>query len=221
MMPSPPTAPLAPDAPRSTLAPGWQTAVSFLIFVHLFAVAVGITSNESPSELESALRNRTGLRAYLETMMMDLSYAFTFTYGPTTGPAGDSQAWLEVELNLPDGTKRTELVPGNFPYLRQRARRYEALARRAVMLVGNPTLESMLPAAIVQQLVTETGATGGTVRCRWRQLPVMPFQVTGEQEHTTYEARILVSDGQVELLKIEAASESAPTAEKKKEGSGQ
>ncbi|HWA99907.1 MAG TPA: hypothetical protein VG713_15520 [Pirellulales bacterium] len=206
---------MAPDAPASTLAPGVQTVVSFLLFVHLFALAVGITSNESPSELETALRNRTGVRAYLEPTMMDLSYAFTFTYGPTTGPGGDTQAWVEVELNLPDGTKRTEIIPGTFPYLRQRARRYESLARRAVTMIGNPTFESMIPAAIVNRLVAETGATGGTVRCGWRQLPVVPFQPTGEQEHTTYQARILVSDGAVELFKIESASESAPTAEKK------
>ena len=90
------------NEPASTLSPQVQTFVSFLIFLHLFALAVGVTSNESPSLLETALRNRTGVRVYLEMMMMDLSYAYAFTFGPSTEPMGDSQSWIEVELTLLD-----------------------------------------------------------------------------------------------------------------------
>jgi hypothetical protein len=46
-------------------------------------------------------------------------------------------------------------------------------------------------------------------------LPTVPFTTTGDQTLTAYEARILASDGNVELLKIESASESAPASEAK------
>lgn len=213
-MQPPASPPQAPVARNSTLSPAVQTAVSFLIFLHLFAVIVGVTSNESASMLETALRNRLGVRAYLETLMMDLSYAFTLTDGPSTLVAGDSQAWIDVALTLPDGTKRTETIPMSDIVSRQRLRRYQGLARQALLPIGNPTLEGLLPYAVASRLVRETGATGGTIYCRWRQLPNLPFQATGDQVRTAYEAKILVSDGQVELLKAEAASESAPAAGK-------
>jgi hypothetical protein len=203
-------------SPTSTLSPGVQTLASFLIFVQLFAIVVGMTSNESPSQLEAALRAQTGLRAYLQLLMMDLSYAFTLTYGPMAIPGGDSQAWVDVELDMPDGSKRTEVIPPVGLVSRQRIRHYEQLARRSISYLGDPTLEGLVATNIAERLVRETGATGGTIQCRWRQLPAVPFERTGDQTRTAYQARILVSDGQVELLKIEAASESAPAAGAKK-----
>jgi hypothetical protein len=201
--------------PASTLSPGVQTLASFLIFLQLFALAVGVTANESPSQLETALRARTGLRAYLELLAMDLSYAFTLSYGPTTIPGGDSEAWIDVELDMPDGSKLTERLPPTGLWSRQRMRHYDLLARRSVSYLGNPTLEGLVASDIAARLVKETGATAGKIYLRWRQLPTVPFTTTGDQTLTAYEARILASDGNVELLKIESASESAPASETK------
>jgi hypothetical protein len=201
-------------APASTLSSGVQTFASFLIFLQLFAIVVGVLSNESPSSLEANLRRV--VRPYIELMNMDLSYAYTLTYGPTTGPGLDAQVEVEVELDLPDGKKETIVLPASNLISRQRMRRYQLLAAQSVArLEGNATLESVVPQAIAQRLVTETGATGGTIRCRWKQLPTEAFRTTGEQQNTAYEARILVADGQVELLKREAASEAAPKAGKR------
>jgi len=201
--------------PESTLSPGLQTFASFLIFVQLFAVVVAVAGNESQSNLESTLRTRT-VRPYVEMLMMDWPYAYVLTYGPTTGPMLDSNVWIEAELDLPGGKKETITLPKSDLISRQRMQRYQLLAAKSAIRVGgNATIESMLPLAIATRLVKETGATGGTIRVRWKQLPQEAFRDTPAQDSTVYEARILVADGEVELLKREAASEAAPKADKK------
>jgi hypothetical protein len=80
---------------------------------------------------------------------------------------------------------------------------------------GNQSLESAFPRNIVRELVNESGATGGKLSVRWRQLGADPFVTTGREVRTNYEARILVDPDThaVELFKIESAAEVAPKAD--------
>ena len=210
----------APETPSLGLSPGARGIVSLLLFIHLFCIGVGMLSNELPSMLEDALRRRVpGLRPYLQTLLMDFSYAFTYTSLPGDTPSPDSHCWIDVELNVPGST--TPLVK-TFPpegiRSRQRLRRYERLAYHAVNWVGNNDWESTFPRNIARQLVAETGATGGKISVRWQELtfnPTEPYVVTGRQTRTAFEAHILVIPGdppEVDIFKIEKAADVAPPA---------
>ncbi len=157
-------------------APLWRTVVSFLLFLQLFAVLVGVFSNETPSALERSLRNRVpGLRAYLELFLMDISHYYVLTYGASPEPTGDSQCWIEAELDLPDGSKKSVILPPT-NNSSQRFKHYDSLARRSVLeaMTRNPTIEGILPHGVARALVAETGATGGTIKLRWRPLFMQP-----------------------------------------------
>lgn len=188
-----------------------RTLLSFLLFLHLFALAVGVTSNDAASQLETGLRKTPLVVPYLQTLLMDLSYSFNLTFGPSDTDASDAESWIEIDLTTPGGPKRLQLPPPGIEP-RQRQRHYESLVRTAAAQMANPNRESVLPAAIARSLVRQYGATGGTIRIVRNTLPDEPFRPFTPAQRTLYEARILVAAGQVELFKTEAASESAPVA---------
>ncbi|HEX4148839.1 MAG TPA: hypothetical protein VHY20_07620 [Pirellulales bacterium] len=203
-----PTSPLSPALP----SPGLRSGLSFLLFLHLFALAVGVTSsNTQSSQLEIGLRKTPLVRPYLQLLSMDLPYTFNLTFGGNDYQVADAETWIEVELKTTAGEQKF-VLPGERLEPRQRFRREEILVGTAATLVGQPTRESVLPAAIADSLVHRYGATGGVIRIVRRDLPAEAFLLPPQTRRTLYEARIIVAGGQVELLKSEAASESAPAA---------
>ena len=202
-----------PASPNSPALPSQnvRTLLSFLLFLHLFALAVAVTSNDQPSQLELGLRKTPLVRPYLQLLSMDLAYTYNLTFGVGDNLVNDAELWIQVQLNTPSGPQEVILpVTGRQP--RQRFRRAESLVRTAASLIGQTDRESILPAAIAASLVHRYGATGGSLRIVRRELPLNAFMTAPRTERTMYEARMIVAGGQVELFKSEAASESAPAA---------
>lgn len=213
-MPSNRAADRAPDPASAGLSEGLKTAVTFLLFLHLFALLVGVSSNDSASQLELGLRKTPLVVPYLQTLMMDLSYSFNLTFGPSDTDVSDAETWIEAELNTSKGSETVTLPPADMKS-RQRLRHFESLARAAAAAVGTPNRESLVPAAVAQNLVSRYGASGGTIRIKRKTLPNEPFAPFTPAERTLYEAQILLlGGGRVDLLKVEAAGESAPAATK-------
>jgi hypothetical protein len=213
------SAPTSNPALPSPEVRGW---INLLLFMHLFAVAVGLTAYASPSPLQDRLRKVFG--PYLGTLNFDLkpnSYP-TGRYFQTYGNENDVDFQLEIVGTLPDGATKTELVPdiGLWPGERQY---FQAIANAAgtMALSGNDELESILPRSIAGSLLKQWGAVRGTVSCK-SHLPLTPEEVDSGDAHvrdpfdprryrTIYEAHVLVSsDGQVDVLKKAAAGEVAP-----------
>ncbi|HEY5312052.1 MAG TPA: hypothetical protein VIK18_06010 [Pirellulales bacterium] len=201
--------------PSSTAASGppqgLRTALSFLLFLHLFALTVGVTSNEAASQLETGLRKTPLVVPYLQLLLMDLSYCFNLTFGPSDSDVSDAETWIEADLTTAAGPQQI-ILPAAGLEPRQRLRRYESLVRTAAAQVGSPSSESLLPAAIARGLLTRHGATGGAIRIVRSSLPSDAFTAFSPTRRTLYEARMIVAAGRVELFKSEAAGESAPVA---------
>jgi hypothetical protein len=207
------------DVPVSGTHTG-RTIVSFLLFLHFFALAVGLISNWYPSSLAAKLRDVPAVEPYLGTLGLDLSYLER--YRLTHALPDDTEHFIDAELTLADGTQRKIRLGAGDVTPPQRYRRYARLADTSARLVGNPSLESILPQAVAAGLLAEHGATGGTIRVHRRYLQgpqSIDSPIADERDpeselynSTLYEARILKAGGQVQLLKTEAASDAAPAA---------
>lgn len=204
-----------------------RTLVSFLIFVHLFALVVAVLSNWNPSPLALRLRRVPLVKPYLEYLAMDQSYVPL--YGFTFGMTEDTDDMVELGLTLADGSQRSFTLPQPGVWPRQRWRRDARLTETAADLTGEQyrDLQSVVPQAIAAYFATEYGAKGGTIRCRRHfQQPIDSLSSSNPAERDPYdksryaqlyEARIIVSGQQVQLLKTEAAAEVAPAAVEKSE----
>jgi len=208
---------------------GVRTVASLLLFVHLFALAIAITSRATTvntefgpagSELLARMRDVPVLMQYLQLLELDESYNNAWTQG---GPL-DSGHTIEVDLEFadPGADALTIRIPEDRLWPPMRNGRHRSLALTATALVGSDERENILPQAIAEKLIVEHGATGGTIRLR-RHFPQSPTEAASLDEavsdplndryyETVYEARILVSDGDVSLLKSESPGTSAPAA---------
>ncbi|HVA48669.1 MAG TPA: hypothetical protein VNH11_20045 [Pirellulales bacterium] len=218
------TSDVAATEKEASLPAEWKrTLVSFLIFLHLFALGVAVLSNWNPSPLALRLRRVPFVKPYLEYLALDQSYVPL--YGLTFGMTEDTDVVAEVDLKLSDGSEQSFSLPASTLAPRQRWRRDARLAETAADLTGENfrAVESLLPQAIASHFVAEHGAKGGTLRLRRHfQQPITAPSSSdaGERDpydksryySQVYEARIIVVGGQVQLLKSEAAAEVAPAA---------
>ncbi len=210
-------------------SPGVRTAASLLLFVHLFAVVIAMTSRATTvdtefgpagSELLARMRRVPFLMAYLQLLELDESYNFAWTQGDPL----DAVHSIEVELEFDDPNVEQLVIRIPQDRLRPPLRndRHHNLALTAAALVGRDDRENILPQAVAENFVREHGATGGTIRIR-RHFPQSPPEAASLDEAvadpfndryyaTPYEARILVTDGVVSLLKSESPGTSAPAA---------
>lgn len=203
-----------------------RTIVSFLLFLHFFALGVAILSNWSPSSLATRLRGVPGVRPYLQ--WLDQDQAYIGLYNLHDGMSEDTDAAVEVDLTLDNGAQRKFVLPA--PGLRphQRFRHFSRLAEVAADLAPNQDLQSIVPQAIAKHYVAEVQAeghkvSGGMVRVKhWLLQPMEAIGSSNPAErdpHSAvydrklYEARIKLLGGKVSLLKVEEARDVAPAAQ--------
>lgn len=199
---------------------GLRAAISFLIFLHLFALLVAVLSNWNPSTLSQRLRDKVPLvKPYLQLLSMDQSYVPT--YALTFAMNEDTDMAVELDLKLADGSRRTVSLPAGDLWPRTRWLRDARLAATTDDLTGEAyrNMESLLPQAIAAHYVVKYGAKGGTIRCMRHYLLEIDDAAVGDPYDATryakvYEARIIVRGGKVQLMKMEAAAEVAPAAVK-------
>ncbi len=198
-----------------------RTLASFVLFVHLFMVACGIASRAATSNAAANLRRVPGLGPYLQFLYMNLSYQYQLTYAE----APDFDHWLDLELRTPNGDVQRVTLPEPGMQPGQRRRHFQHLAREVSRLAEDPDLAGLLPRSIAARICLETGATSGTIRCREpdiakldRELSNSPPRAKSVEEFRAeyyrdgYEARIVMAGGQVQVVRVEAAGESAPAA---------
>jgi hypothetical protein len=198
--------------------------VGLFIFIHLFAVAVALTSYVFPSALQ--LRLLEVLGPYSGTLNFDLApntyptSRFYLTYADTFSEVGDADFGVQIETSLPDGTveKTTVPMPGLWPGER---RRYQALANAAGAMASSEDVEPVLLRSIAGSVLKRSGANRGLVRVvAHKPLPRAAFESSDSSARnpldaryyaTVYEAHVLISPtGKVDLVKKAAAGEVAP-----------
>jgi hypothetical protein len=202
-----------------------RTIVSFLLFLHFFALGVAIASNWSPSSLALRLRRVPGLRPYLQ--LLDQDQAYIGLYNLHDGLSEDTDAAVEVDLTLENGAERKFVLPAPGLWPHQRYRHFSRLAEVAADLAPNQDLQSIVPQAIAKHYVAEVQAeghkvSGGMVRVKhWLLQPMEAIGSSNSAErdpHSAvydrklYEARIKLVGGKVRLLKVEEARDVAPAA---------
>ena len=202
-----------------------RTIVSFLLFLHFFALGVAILSNWSPSSLATRLRGVPGVRPYLQ--WLDQDQAYIGLYNLHDGMSEDTDAAVEVDLRLKNGSERKFTLPAAGLWPHQRFRHFSRLAEVAADLAPNQDLQSVVPQAVAKHYVAQLQAEGeavrdGTVRVKhWLLQPMEAIESTSADQRDphsaiydrkVYEARIKLLGGKVSLLKVEEARDVAPAA---------
>ncbi|REK12273.1 MAG: hypothetical protein DWQ37_12495 [Planctomycetota bacterium] len=212
------------DEPAPQPPPQWspeaRTWASLLLFAHLFAIVLTVTSYTQPSVLQGQVH------ALFETYLRNLhltanpvSYPYA-RFHLTHALAGDVDFSVEVEAQHADGTTETITLPPDVQPL-VRVRRYQALANAAGTLADDQFSEgisTILAKTIAGSTLRREEATGGTIRIRSHLLPELQnvssleqiARAMRENVTTAYEADVIVSDTSVELLRRSTTLEVAP-----------
>jgi len=207
-----------PDAalPKSEI----RTAVSFLLFVHFFALAIGVVGTERPSELTSALAQVPGVKQYREGLMMNIPYTFYLTRGMVGGEL-DIDHQLVATVKQKDGKEVVVQVPEPGTWPSQRLHRYQTLARNVAIFadeaMGSPEHLGLLVQAISRGILSENNGQSLQLRCVGRlTLPAMAeFDPDNESQRVRYRdaytgSAFLTDDDRVELIKKDPARDTAP-----------
>jgi len=202
----------SPPLPGAT----FRSIASFLLFVHLFALAVVISSNwgpqSEPSQIRRDVRGKLWpLTAYTQILHMDSGYNFYYTYGgvldvdhvltSNLSPSGDPSADGET-VQLPE--------TGLWPALRRR--RLLRLNLAVASQLDNDAAESLFPRAAGAHLLAKSDATETMIRYHGILLqrpqdvgdsdPVVADPLAPAKFRTIYEAQVWLDDnGKVQLLK--------------------
>lgn len=209
------------SSPPITWSSETRTWVSLLLFAHLFAVAVAITSYTRPSNLQRRLHGV--FQPYLRNLHLTAlpnSYPYARFH---LGHAGETDVDFRVEV-VPRGATDPEAVfslPQTPLQPLVRLRRYQALAN-ATGTLGSGELgdavPSVLPKAIAAYGLRELGAQGGEIRIQalgapdFEQLnnPTAIERASRENVDNVYEAQVIVGPTGVELLRKATTLEIAP-----------
>jgi len=207
------------------LSAGLRTTISFLLFLHLFALFVAVVSNARPvSALRRGLRRTPFVRQYLQLLNMDLGYNYQLTYATEL----DTDHFVEIELNWngqtsPDADTLT--LPDSSIRFPLRRNRYHNLTRTMAILMDEERMESELPAAIARGMLREHGIEAGRHRFRCRRHYLLTMADAGSVDPgdrdpflprrygTAYEADIKVDGNDLILVKVAGAGETAPAAD--------
>ncbi|HEV3138012.1 MAG TPA: hypothetical protein VGZ26_08905 [Pirellulales bacterium] len=210
-----------PPGPQPPWSPEARTWVSLLLFAHLFAVVVAVTTYTRPSGLQEQLHAL--FAPYLRTLhlaVLPVSYPFA-RYHLTHASPSDVDFSCEVEFKDQQGSAERITLPDATLRPRVRYRRYQAMINAMGSLAEgeeNEELGSILPRAIAGSILKQHGASQGTIRCRAHVPPAMEtMENTGssqrealEKYRDVYQAQVFVSAGGVELLKKSTTLEVAP-----------
>jgi hypothetical protein len=215
------------DSPDDAELPssGVRTIVTLLLLWHLFAVGLAWLTNLTltPSLLLVQTKENTPLLApYLRTLWMDVGYGFRWT----SGQPSDVGCALVADVTLPDGSVKRVVLPGLETPGRRREQ-YEKLANEAgVVGINGGSDEAEESASRVLMLVggellrdNKSDKLEVSVR-RPREeraealvsVPLAQREVANDRDYdTAYRAAITRDkDNQLSLIKLEAASRSAP-----------
>jgi hypothetical protein len=212
-----------PEPARSEKAAPWsegqRTTVSFLLFVHLFALFVAVASNAGPvSPLRRALRVPF-LMPYLQMTHMDLAYNFHLTHATEW----DTDHMVEIETwpAVPSSERMALPEEGIWPGIR--TARFQNLSRNMALLVGQEERESVLPLAVSRGLFAQRGISSGRYRFRLVRHFLVDMEGAASMDparrdpfHASrysrvYEADLKFAGGQLLINKAAAAGETAPT----------
>lgn len=221
------------DPPAGALSDTARTTISFLLFVHLFALGVAILSNTSPlpepnepalPDLKRQLRQVPGLVPYLQLLDMDFGYTGGDRYQSADYHLTHNTPWdlayrIELTLKLADGAEQQVVIPNASLQPGLRRLHYQMLATRMARLEGYDGPDAQIPLAVATHYVRRFGATGGRLRL------VAEYQRTMEelsglstrsgQELPPLETRVafdfyvLVQGDKVSLLRAESTSDAA------------
>lgn len=212
-------------AEHSTPPPAWSSEtrswVSLLLFAHLFAVAIAVTSYTRPSILLDRLHGL--FSPYLRNLhltALPTTYPYARFHLSHGGPS-DADFRIEVDAERADGTTTTTSIPSGPLQPLIRLRRYQALANTAGSLASGEAAEvyaGILPKSIAASVLRQQDAQGGVIRIQSLGLPT-ESDMTGlagiaraarENVGDVYEAQVLVGPLGVELLRKATTLEIAP-----------
>jgi hypothetical protein len=222
-----------PDTQPQVSAPPWsgeaRSLASLLLFAHLFALVVAVTTYTRPSELQVRLHDL--FAPYLRNLHLTaypVSYPFARYYLTHSLPT-DVDFSCEVEFTNSDGAVEKVSIPMTGLQPLVRLRRYQAIANAAGTLAdaeANEDFNSILPKAIAGSILKRRGATQGTVKLLAHYLPQLEDMgeiAAGRREPPVtviYEAQVFTSGGNVELLKKSTTLEVAPVETRPAKPSG-
>jgi hypothetical protein len=186
--------------------------------VHLFALAIGILASEVPSELETALADRTGVKQYLAALDMYLPYSYYITHGNDPGGELDIDYSILATIKRPDGESETIEYPSPGTWPRQRFHRYQVLARTLATFASDeapvPDNLETLASAVIGGILRAHGSEKLDVRVRGQLTPPAMDEYDpdtySDRFRDAYDAHAFVSGDRVELLKKEPARDTAP-----------
>jgi hypothetical protein len=215
------------DQPPRSIPPRWsaesRSFVSLLLFAHIFALVVAVTTYSRPSQVQQTLHDL--FAPYLRNLHFTaypVSYPFARYYLTHALPT-DVDFSCEVEYQDQQG--KTEKVSIPEPDLQPlvRRRRYQALANAAGTLAdaeASDDFSSILPKGIAGSILKSHGATQGTIRLRAHYIPQIELMDESDPARRTppaadtYEAQVFTSGATVELLKKSTTLEVAPVETK-------
>jgi hypothetical protein len=157
-------------------APGWQTAVTVLLILHLFCLGLGLAANSGggKSLLAPALRLIPVARQYLQLLWMDISYDVHLA---SPLPA-DGTHTLEIDVEGPASESDVDLpavLPPADMQPRIRRHRYHQLASNVAyfdeLFAENSDLRTDLPLAIAEQWLRDLKAPHRSYIMRCRREP--------------------------------------------------
>jgi hypothetical protein len=141
------------DAIGTLPTPGIRTVISYLLFIHLFLLAMAVVGHLPPtSPLRTQLGEIPGLRHYPELLAMNSGYNFHLTYGL----AEDTPTFLEV---IPPASTTAEPLLFSPQAVSPAFRRahYRNLLLEASIRADQRRSEGLLPRKIADYLLRERG----------------------------------------------------------------
>ncbi len=185
---------------------GLRTFITFLIFVHLFALGVAVVSRTGTrSGFERNLFERTGASFYLHTLGMDLGYDFALT----RRMGDDSDHVCDIVLEAPRGFRGTDeeitdlglesipLMPEGI-WSNARRRRYLMLALRVFMNAADDDISSRIPQELVDGMLAQANVEGGKHQFRCRTL--RPRHWEGEINLAPRDPRMYADDYRADVV---------------------
>jgi hypothetical protein len=207
-------------SPKPVWSPEARTAASLVIFVHLFALVVAVTTYTRPGPLQVRLHDLFAL--YLRNLHLTaypVSYPFA-RFHLTHALPTDVDFNCQVEFQKAGGPEVVS-IPSAGLQPPVRFRRYQALANATGTLADaeeSDDFSALLPKSIAGSVLRSHGASQGVFRCRAHYLP--EIESMGEVEAgrtralenygTIYEAQVLVGPRTVDVLRKSETLDVAP-----------